>query len=100
MTVDDLMTEYRRLWQVFRSTPANRGPAAPPRQVCFDIDRVERELKAAGVPDPFGLVRTDRDALAFIQSASIDVADEDPPALEQTTLPTPASSQAAQLSFF
>jgi hypothetical protein len=52
-----LLADYRRLWLDFMTTPDNRGPDRPPRQVCFDIDRVEKELKAAGIADPFSLVR-------------------------------------------
>lgn len=63
--IDALLDEYRQLWRLFRDAPANRGPDQPPRQVVFDIARVEK-LKAAGVPDPFDLVRTDKDAIKTI----------------------------------
>jgi hypothetical protein len=101
MTVDALMAEYERLWQVFRDTPDRRGPDVPPRQVCFDIQRVENELKAAGVVDPFALIHRDCDALKF--GAPIDVAEsdeiEDPPVLEEAAPPAPAT-QPTQLALF
>lgn len=101
-----LMAEYERLWQEFRDGPHRVGPDIPPRQVCFDIARVESELKAAGVADPFALVRKDYDAIEFI--ASIDISEsvqvEDTPTLDDApTLPpaaSPRQSKPVQLGLF
>lgn len=98
-----LIAEYERLWQEFREGPLRVGPDIPPRQVCFDIARVENELKAAGIADPFSLVRRGYDAIEFVPS--IDVAEsvqaEDLPALEDAPTSTPAASpQPTQLALF
>ena len=57
---DALLAEYRRLWDSFLSA-GNRGPDQAPQQVAFDIARVETKLKAAGIKEPFELVRKRED---------------------------------------
>lgn len=98
-----LLAEYERLWREFREGPHRVGPDIPPRQVCFDIQRVEDELKASGIADPFSLIRKGYDALDYAEPADVleGITDVDLPPLEEPKPTAPkASRQPAQLALF
>ena len=98
-----LLAEYERLWREFREGPHCVGPDIPPRQVCFDIQRIEDELKASGIADPFSLIRQGYDALDYAEPVDVleGITDEGlPPLIESEPSAPPPPSQPTQLALF